>query len=420
MCTVAFCVSSPLQGYDHTIRFWQASTGMCERTIQYQDSQVNCLDITPDKKFLAAAGNPHVRLFDTTGHNANALNQSSGHTGNVTAIGFQREGKWLFSGSEDGTIRLWDLRAQQAQREFDNKEPINAVALHPDQATLLFGDHDGYTRVLDLQTNKISFEEQKEGDTPVRSVATAADGSLYVVANNNGNCHLWDPSKPQPEASTAPGGSPGGTPVVTTVGGDEGTTAEGSEGGGEDGGGSSATTAAAAATAATDSADGAEAGEGQGGGAATPGSAEESGDRSEAAEDAEAAAAAEALAEPGATRKLEAHPGSYILKCKVSLDGTMLATASSDHTVRLFDPTNLAKNPVVLANHQRWVWDVSFSADSSYLVTASSDSSARLWDVGGARTTLMGGQVSQPEVIKHYTGHQKACTCVALNDANDM
>ena len=25
-------------GYDHTIRFWQASTGMCERTLQYPDS----------------------------------------------------------------------------------------------------------------------------------------------------------------------------------------------------------------------------------------------------------------------------------------------------------------------------------------------------------------------------------------------
>jgi G protein beta subunit-like protein len=27
--------------------------------------QVNCLEITPDKKYLAAAGNPHVRIFDT-------------------------------------------------------------------------------------------------------------------------------------------------------------------------------------------------------------------------------------------------------------------------------------------------------------------------------------------------------------------
>jgi G protein beta subunit-like protein len=51
-------------GYDHTIRFWEATTGRCYRTLQYTDSQVNKLEITPDKQYLAAAGNPYIRLFD--------------------------------------------------------------------------------------------------------------------------------------------------------------------------------------------------------------------------------------------------------------------------------------------------------------------------------------------------------------------
>lgn len=32
------------------------------------------------------------------------------HTMNVTAVSFHSEGKWLVTGSEDGTIRIWDLR----------------------------------------------------------------------------------------------------------------------------------------------------------------------------------------------------------------------------------------------------------------------------------------------------------------------
>ena len=28
-------------GYDHTIRFWEATSGSCYRTLQYADSQVN-------------------------------------------------------------------------------------------------------------------------------------------------------------------------------------------------------------------------------------------------------------------------------------------------------------------------------------------------------------------------------------------
>ncbi len=55
--------------YDHTIRFWEAPTGIPTRTIQYPDSQVNRITITPDKMYLAAAGNPHVRFFDIGANN---------------------------------------------------------------------------------------------------------------------------------------------------------------------------------------------------------------------------------------------------------------------------------------------------------------------------------------------------------------
>lgn len=62
--------------YDHTIRFWEAPTSMPTRTIQYPDSQVNRIAITPDKCLLAAAGNPHVRFFDINSNNQSAVRLS--------------------------------------------------------------------------------------------------------------------------------------------------------------------------------------------------------------------------------------------------------------------------------------------------------------------------------------------------------
>lgn len=127
-------------GYDHTIRFWEAPSGRCYRTLQYPDSvcaharappraqswgsrraarrpaahnpvqQVNQLAISPDKRFIAAAGNPHVRLFDANSTNPNPVTSWEGHTSSVTAVGFQKDGKWIYTGSEDGTVKIWDMR----------------------------------------------------------------------------------------------------------------------------------------------------------------------------------------------------------------------------------------------------------------------------------------------------------------------
>ena len=41
-------------GYDHKIRFWEASREKCTRVLRYLDSQVNALSITNDKQYIAA------------------------------------------------------------------------------------------------------------------------------------------------------------------------------------------------------------------------------------------------------------------------------------------------------------------------------------------------------------------------------
>jgi WD40 repeat protein len=71
--------------------------------------------------------------------------------------------------------------------------------------------------------------------------------------------------------------------------------------------------------------------------------------------------------------------------------GRLLASASSDKTVRLWDPATGAQQET-LKSHSRWVRSVAFSPDGRLLASASNDNTVRLWDLatGALRETPEG------------------------------
>ncbi|KAJ7349201.1 WD40 repeat-like protein [Mycena albidolilacea] len=179
--------------YDHEIRFWEAWSGICSRTIARtgEAGQVNRLAISPDKRLLAAAIHKKVNIYEIGSASSDPIVTLEGHSLNVTSVSFHSEGKWLVTGSEDGTIKIWDLRTSHLHRTYDNSAPVNDVCVHPNQGELISCDQAGSIKQWDLSENICSHELTPVGDVPIRSVSLAADGSFLVAGNNKGNCYVW-------------------------------------------------------------------------------------------------------------------------------------------------------------------------------------------------------------------------------------
>ncbi len=67
-------------------------------------------------------------------------------------------GAWLYAGSEDGTVRVHDLRLSGSQMVHKNDCEVNAVTLSPTEGELLIGDQLGKLMIYDLVGGKVRAE----------------------------------------------------------------------------------------------------------------------------------------------------------------------------------------------------------------------------------------------------------------------
>jgi WD40 repeat protein len=113
-----------------------------------------------------------------------------GHSKSVTAVRFISDDRWLLSGGDDGTLRLWDLARGTSRVLTGHTDEVWSISLSPDGQRAVSTGKDGTLRLWELATGGSRVLQGHE--KPVVGAAFLPDGHRLVSAGRDGTLRIWD------------------------------------------------------------------------------------------------------------------------------------------------------------------------------------------------------------------------------------
>jgi WD40 repeat protein/serine/threonine protein kinase len=182
-------------GEDGSIILWDTRTHQPTGiTLAGHSGRINSLAFSPDKHILASGSEDGtIRLWDAD--SGEAIGQAlSGHSESVWSVAFSPDGARLASGSEDNTVRLWDTAtgAPIGEPLEGHEDFVFSVAFSPDEARLASGSADGTVRLWDAATGEPLGAALLGHTDWVLTVAFDPDGTRLASSGADETIIFWD------------------------------------------------------------------------------------------------------------------------------------------------------------------------------------------------------------------------------------
>jgi guanine nucleotide-binding protein G(I)/G(S)/G(T) subunit beta-1 len=171
------------------------------RELEQHDGYVSCARFVDNNTVISSSGDGSILLWDV--ESKTSTKSFMEHTGDVMFVSLNKENSSLFcSGSVDATVKIWDIRTSEkyvgnfAYHQAD----VNTVNWYADMKAVLSGSDDGSVRLLDMRSFRqlneyINVDNQSlhsADPSGVTSVDCSLTGRFFFSSFDNGSVYLWD------------------------------------------------------------------------------------------------------------------------------------------------------------------------------------------------------------------------------------
>ena len=119
-----------------------------------------------------------------------------GHQDEINSLDYSKDSQFIVSGSNDGTVRIWDLNTDshkvlEAKTTEGEDTAVLSVSVSHDERLVAAGCWDSIIRIWDVQTGYLVERLRGHGDS-VCSVAFTPDDIGLINGGNENKIKRWD------------------------------------------------------------------------------------------------------------------------------------------------------------------------------------------------------------------------------------
>ena len=161
------------------------------RVLRGHSGEVYALAVTPDgRQVVSGSQDKTLKVWDL--EIGSELRTLSGHSGAVWAVAVTPDGRQVVSGSGDKTLKVWDLETGSELHTLSgHSDWVNAVAVTPDGRQVVSGSADKTLKVWDLETGS-ELHTLSGHSVTVFAVAVTPDGRQVVSGSGDKTLKVWD------------------------------------------------------------------------------------------------------------------------------------------------------------------------------------------------------------------------------------
>ncbi|XP_052254309.1 WD repeat, SAM and U-box domain-containing protein 1-like isoform X7 [Dreissena polymorpha] len=162
-------------------------------TINSHTSDVNGVCFSKDRKLATCSADKTVRVWDMTSYNELPFSPLCGHTYYVHCCCFSPFGTLLASCSTDGKVIIWDAKTGQKKcvLQHESKSPIRVCKFSPNSAQLISGSDDNNVCLWDVSSGALVITYKGHEGTVI-ALDFTPNGEYIVSGSNDGDLQVWD------------------------------------------------------------------------------------------------------------------------------------------------------------------------------------------------------------------------------------